>query len=296
MAPHVCRWFSRPLREFFGKAPNRSVNPDEVVALGAAVQGGVLSQDITDVLLLDVTPLNLGIETLGGVTTVLIEANTTVPAKKQEIFSTAADNQTSVEVHVLQGNRQMAMHNRTIGRFHLQGIPPTARGLPQIEVSFDIDADGILNVTAKDQATGKEQSIRIEADSGLSEAEIERMRDQAKEHAEEDQQIRDQVDKLNQADSLVYAAEKALTDIGDKLSDESRSAVESALQDLKTAHADKDFDRLDSASSALEKAVQAAHAEAMSQQQKGQGSGPFQGGGDGQEVSDVEYEDVSEQS
>ncbi len=283
----------KTVEEFFGKVPNRSVNPDEVVALGAAVQGGVLAQDITDVLLLDVTPLNLGIETLGGVTTVLIEANTTIPAKKQEIFSTAADNQTSVEIHVLQGNRQMSMHNRTIGRFHLQGIQPAPRGLPQIEVSFDIDADGILNVGATDKATGKKQSIRIEADSGLSEAEIERMRRQAKENAAEDQKLRDQVDTMNRADSLVYTAEMLLSESGVQLSSDTKSSLESALENLKSAHSEKNFEQLAEAIEATEKAMQAAQLEVMNQAQQassGQGDGPFQD--NGQEVSDVDYEDV----
>jgi molecular chaperone DnaK len=283
----------KTVEEFFGKVPNRSVNPDEVVALGAAVQGGVLAQDITDVLLLDVTPLNLGIETLGGVTTVLIEANTTIPAKKQEIFSTAADNQTSVEIHVLQGNRQMSMHNRTIGRFHLQGIQPAPRGLPQIEVSFDIDADGILSVGATDKATGKKQSIRIEADSGLSEAEIERMRRQAKEHAAEDQKLRDQVDTMNRADSLVYTAEQLLSESGAQLSSDNKSSLESALENLKSAHSEKNFEQLGEAIEATEKAMQAAQLEVMNQAQQasdGQDEGPFQD--NGQEVSDVDYEDV----
>ena len=200
----------KTVEEFFGKAPNKSVNPDEVVALGAAVQGAVLSQDITDVLLLDVTPLNLGIETLGGRMTVLIEANTTIPSRKQEVFSTAEDNQPAVQIHVLQGNRPMATGNRTIGQFRLEGIRPAPRGVPQIEVAFDIDANGILNVSAKDQQTGKEQSIRIEAGSGLSDQEIERMRQDAKDHEEEDRKMREEVDKLNQAESVVYAAEKLL--------------------------------------------------------------------------------------
>src|SRR5690554_4454676 len=193
------------VENFFGKKPNKSVNPDEVVAIGAAVQGGVLSGDVSDVLLLDVTPLNLGIETLGGVMTTLIPANTTIPTRKSEIFSTASDNQTSVEIHVLQGDRELAAYNRTIGRFHLDGIPPAPRGIPQIEVTFDIDANGILNVSAKDKATGKEQQIRIEASSGLSEAEIEKMRQDAKAHAEEDRKKRQQVEKQNQADTLVYS-------------------------------------------------------------------------------------------
>ena len=205
------------VEEFFGKKANRSVNPDEVVAIGAAIQGGVLSGDVSDVLLLDVTPLNLGIETLGGVSTALIQANTTIPTKKSETFSTAADNQPSVEIHVLQGDRAMAADNRTIGRFHLDGIPPSPRGMPQIEVSFDIDANGILSVSAKDNATGKEQSIRIEASSGLSDAEVEKMRSDAKAHADEDSKKKSEIEKFNSADSLIFSTEKNLKEYGDKL-------------------------------------------------------------------------------
>ncbi len=282
------------VEKFFGKAPNRSVNPDEVVALGAAVQGGVLSQDITDVLLLDVTPLNLGIETMGGIMTVLIEANTTIPAKKQETFSTASDGQTQVEVHVLQGNRQMSMHNRTIGRFHLQGIPPAPRGMPQIEVAFDIDADGILNVSARDKATGKEQSIRIEADSGLSEAEIERMRRQAKEHETEDQKLREQADKINQADALVYAGEKLLKESGDKLPDDTKNAMESALQEMKSALQAQDFARLDKAQVDLNAAMQAAAQAAYTQGPAGEPSDNGASPSGEPEVQDVEYEDETD--
>jgi molecular chaperone DnaK len=212
----------KTVEEFFGKKPNRSVNPDEVVAVGAAIQGGVLSGDVSDVLLLDVTPLNLGIETLGGVSTTLITSNTTIPTRKSEIFSTATDNQPSVEIHVLQGDRSMAADNKTIGRFHLDGIPPAPRGLPQIEVTFDIDADGILHVAAKDKATGKEQSIRIEASSGLTEQEIEKMRTDAKSHADEDKKKREEVDKINAADSLIFTTEKNLKEYGDKISSEKR--------------------------------------------------------------------------
>ena len=258
------------VQEFFGKAPNRSVNPDEVVALGAAIQGGVLSGDVSDVLLLDVTPLNLGIETLGGVMTPLIPANTTIPTRKSETFSTASDNQPSVEIHVLQGDRSMAVDNRTIGRFHLDGIPPAPRGLPQIEVTFDIDADGILSVSAKDKASGKEQSIRIEASSGLSDAEIEAMRRAARENAADDAKRRESIDKLNQADSLIFSTEKNLADYGDKIPADKRAAIEAGLERLREVHKGQDLDQLDSAleqlntawSSASEDLYRAQQAEA----------------------------------
>lgn len=233
--------------EFFGKKVNKSVNPDEVVSVGAAIQGGVLSGDVQDVLLLDVTPLNLGIETLGGVMTALIESNTTIPTRKSETFSTASDNQPSVEIHVLQGDRSMALDNRTIGRFHLDGIPPSPRGMPQIEVTFDIDADGILSVSAKDKATGKEQSIRIEASSGLTEAEIEQMRQAAREHASEDQKRRDDVDKLNAADSLIFATDKNLADYGEKIPAEKKAKIEAAHERLKEVHGSRNTDDLESA-------------------------------------------------
>ena len=246
------------VKEFFGKAPNKSVNPDEVVAVGAAIQGGVLSGDVTDVLLLDVTPLNLGIETLGGVMTALIPANTTIPTRKSETFSTASDNQPSVEIHVLQGDRAMSVDNRTIGRFHLDGIPPAPRGLPQIEVTFDIDADGILSVSAKDKATGKEQSIRIEASSGLSEQEIEAMRRAAREHASEDAQRKESIDKLNQADSLIFSTEKNLAEYGDKIPAEKKAAIEAGVERLKEVHKNQDLDQLDSAIEQLNTAWSAA--------------------------------------
>ncbi|MDX1438531.1 MAG: molecular chaperone DnaK [Rubricoccaceae bacterium] len=232
---------------FFGRKVNKSVNPDEVVAIGAAIQGGVLSGDVQDVLLLDVTPLNLGIETLGGVMTPLIEANTTIPTRKSEVFSTASDNQPSVEIHVLQGDRSMAVDNRTIGRFHLDGIPPAPRGVPQVEVTFDIDADGILSVSAKDKATGKEQSIRIEASSGLTEAEIEQMRQSAREHASEDKKRREQVDKLNAADALIFNSEKNLTEYGEKIPEDKKAKIESALARLKEVHGAKNVDEVESA-------------------------------------------------
>jgi len=273
----------RTVERFFGKTPNRSVNPDEVVALGAAVQGGVLAQDIPDVMLLDVTPLNLGIETLGGVMTVLIEANTTIPAKKRETFSTAQDNQPSVEVHVLQGNRQMAAYNRTIGKFRLEGIPPARRGTPQIEVTFDIDADGIINVHARDKETGKEQSIRIEAGSGLSDQEIARMRREAKEHEAEDRKQREEADKINQAESVVYSAKRMLGEDGDKLSDATKGNVENAMTTLTSAIEARDFDGIETASEQLSQVLQAAAMEA--QQTSGTQDDRKQ------EVRDVEHEE-----
>ena len=224
------------VKDFFGKEPNKSVNPDEVVAIGAAIQGGVLKGDVTDVLLLDVTPLSLGIETLGGVMTRLIEANSTIPTRKQEVFSTAADSQTSVEVHVLQGERPMASDNKTLGRFHLGDIPPAPRGVPQIEVTFDIDANGILNVSAKDKATGKEQSIKIEASGKLTDAEVEKMKQDAKAHAAEDQKRKEEIDLKNSADSLIFSTEKQLSELGDKLPADKKAAIESALEKLKEAH------------------------------------------------------------
>lgn len=257
----------RTVEQFFGKTPNRSVNPDEVVAMGAAIQGGVLSQDIDDVLLLDVTPLNLGIETLGGVTTTLIESNTTIPTRKQEVFSTAADNQPSVEIHVLQGNRDMAAHNRTIGKFHLDGIPPARRGTPQIEVAFDIDADGILNVTAKDKATGREQSIRIEASSGLSESEIDQMRQQAKENADEDKKHRKEIELLNQVDSLIYRSKNDLSEFGDKLPDEKKAKITGALERLESLYEAKNFDELESGMEQLSTAWADASQEIYAAQQ-----------------------------
>lgn len=232
------------VKEFFGKEPSKGVNPDEVVAVGAAIQGGVLAGDVKDVILLDVTPLSLGIETLGGVMTKLIDANTTIPTSKKESFSTAADNQTSVEIHILQGERTRAADNRTLGKFHLDGIPPAPRGMPQIEVSFDIDANGVLNVSAKDKATGKEQNIRIESSSGLSEQEIENMRKAAEEHADEDKKVRERIDKLNQADSMIFSSEKNLGEYGDKLSDDTKSKIQAALDELKEAHKAENVDAI----------------------------------------------------
>ena len=242
------------VKDFFGKDPSKGVNPDEVVAVGAAIQGGVMSGDVDDVVLLDVTPLSLGIETLGGVSTQLIESNTTIPTSKTETFSTAADNQTSVEIHVLQGERAKAQDNRTLGRFHLDGIPPAPRGVPQIEVKFDIDADGVLNVSAKDKGTGKEQSIRIESSSGLSEEEIEKMKEEAEKHEEEDERIRKRAEKLNKADSLVFSTRKQLDEHEDKISDENKEKIEAALEKVKELHDQEKVDELDEAMEELNNA------------------------------------------
>src|SRR5690348_3615651 len=233
------------VEKFFGKKPNKGVNPDEVVAIGAAIQGGVLTGEVKDVLLLDVTPLSLGIETMGGVMTRLIESNTTIPTKKTEVFSTASDNQPSVEIHVLQGERPMAKDNRTIGRFHLDGIPPAPRGVPQIEVTFDIDANGILHVSAKDKGTGKEQNIRIEASSGLSEAEIKKMKSEAEANAEADRKAKEEIEKVNQADTMIFQTEKQLKEYGDKLSQDKKEAIQKALGELKDAHKNKDLSAID---------------------------------------------------
>jgi len=235
------------VKDFFGKEPSKGVNPDEVVAIGAAIQGGVLTGEVKDVLLLDVTPLSLGIETLGGVMTRLIESNTTIPTRKSEVFSTAADSQTSVEIHILQGERPMANQNKSIGRFHLDGIPPAMRGVPQIEVIFDIDANGILNVTAKDKATNKSQNIRIEASSGLSDDEIKRMKDEAQINADSDKKMKEEMDKLNTADSLIFQTEKQLKEFGDKVPADKKGEIEKALEALKTAHKNRDFTGIDSA-------------------------------------------------
>lgn len=239
------------VKEIFGKEPNKSVNPDEVVALGAAIQGGVLAGDVDDILLLDVTPLSLGIETLGSVSTKLIERNTTIPTRKSQVFSTAADNQTTVEIHVLQGEREMAIDNKTIGRFHLDGIPPAPRGVPQVEVTFDIDANGILNVSAKDKASGKEQSIRIEATSGLSETEIDKMVNDAKKHESEDKDKREMVDLNNQAEQLVYQTEKNIDEFGEKLSDDEKKTLSDAVEKLKTANSGSNKDDIQSAIDSL---------------------------------------------
>ena len=262
------------VKEFFGKEPNKSVNPDEVVAIGAAIQGGVLAGDVKDVLLLDVTPLSLGIETLGGVMTKLIESNTTIPVHKEQVFSTAADNQPSVEIRVLQGERPMAKDNKQIGIFHLDGIAPAPRGIPQIEVSFDIDTNGILSVSAKDKSTGKEQHIRIEASSGLSDAEIQRMRDEAKANEAADKAEKERADKLNNADAMVFQTERNLKEYGDKIPAEKRSAIESACADLKKAVDEKNIEAIDSANAALEAAWHAASEDMAKAAQGGPQAGP----------------------
>ena len=284
------------VEKFFGKAPHKGVNPDEVVAVGAAIQGGVLAGDVKDVLLLDVTPLSLGIETMGGVFTKLIDANTTIPAHKSEVFSTASDNQPSVEIHVLQGERSMARDNKTLGRFNLDGIRPAPRGVPQIEVSFDIDANGILNVSARDKDTGKEQKIRIEASSGLSESEIARMRDEAKANEAADKQARERVDKLNKADSVIFQSEKQLKEVGDKLSAANKSAIEKAVANLKEAHEKQNVDALEGLIDQVNNAWQAAAPDMQNASSSGNAEQSTNTSGandtkDG-EVTDVDFEEV----
>ncbi|MDE6493272.1 MAG: molecular chaperone DnaK [Bacteroidales bacterium] len=293
------------VQNYFGKAPSKGVNPDEVVAMGAAIQGGVLTGEVKDVLLLDVTPLSLGIETLGGVFTKLIESNTTIPTRKSEVFSTAADNQPSVEIHVLQGERPMANQNKSIGRFHLDGIPAAPRGVPQIEVTFDIDANGILNVSAKDKGTGKMQQIRIEASSGLSDEEIKKMKAEAEANRDADMKAKEQADKVNAADAMVFQTEKQLKEYGDKIPAEKRSAIEAALNETKEALASKDTARIDAASAKLNEAWQAASQEMYQAQQAaagaqganpdmgaepGAGAGPQDASSNG--VTDVPFEEV----
>ena len=277
------------VEKFFGKKPSKGVNPDEVVAIGAAIQGGVLTGEVKDVLLLDVTPLSLGIETMGGVFTKLIESNTTIPTKKSETFSTAADNQPSVELNVLQGERPMAKDNRSLGRFHLDGLPPAARGIPQIEVTFDIDANGILQVSAKDKGTGKEQKIRIEASSGLTDEEIEKMRNEAKANESTDKIEKDRVEKVNQADALIFQSEKQLKEYGEKLSEGNKSAIEGALSELKIAHASQDLTSIDSGIEKLNTAWTAASQEMYANTQEG-GDQPSQ---NTESPSDDSAEDVA---
>lgn len=295
------------VEKFWGKKPSKGVNPDEAVAVGAAIQGGVLTGEVKDILLLDVIPLSLGIETMGSVFTKMIESNTTIPTKKVEVFSTAADNQPSVELHVLQGERPLANQNKSLGRFHLDGIPPAGRGIPQIEVTFDVDANGILNVTAKDKGTGKEQNIRIEASSGLSDEEIQKMRDEAKANEESDKAEKEKIEKVNAADAMVFSTEKQLSEYGDKLSEPNKTAIEGALTELKAAHASADLTAIDGAMEKINAAWQAASQEIYAAQQAaGAAADPMAGGAPGADagaapsedegVTDVNFEEVTDET
>lgn len=278
------------VKEFFGKDPGKGVNPDEVVAVGAAIQGGVLSGDVEDVVLLDVTPLTLGIETLGGVMTPLIESNSTIPTSKSQVFSTAADNQSSVEIHVLQGERAQAASNRTLGRFHLDGIPPSPRGMPQIEVTFDLDANGVINIVAKDKGTGKEQTIRIESSSGLSDEDIEKMKQAAKDHEEEDKNIREKVEKMNQADGLIFSTKKQLDEYGDKISEGNKTAIEEAVAKLEEAHKAENLEEIDAAVEAVNTAWTAASEEIYAATQAEAAAGGGDAGAEGASTEDATSE------
>ena len=285
------------VEKFFGKAPSKGVNPDEVVSLGAAIQGGVLTGDVKDVLLLDVTPLSLGIETMGNVFTKLIDANTTIPTKKSQVFSTAVDNQPSVEIHVLQGERAMAVDNNTIGRFHLDGLPPAQRGVPQIEVTFDIDANGIIKVSALDKGTNKSHEIRIEASSGLSEEEIEKMKQEAEANADADKNAKETAEKINGADGMIFQTEKQLKEFGDKLSDDKKAPIEAALVELKAAHESKDLTQIDAAMEKINEAWKVASEEMYKAQQEA-GANPEAEQGqpeapsESDDVEDVDFEEV----
>jgi len=285
------------VKKFFGKDPSKGVNPDEVVAIGAAIQGGVLTGEVKDVLLLDVTPLSLGIETMGGVFTKLIDANTTIPTKKSEVFSTASDNQPSVEIHVLQGERAMAKDNRTIGKFHLDGLPPAQRGVPQVEVIFDIDANGIINVSALDKATNKLQSIRIEASSGLSKEDIAKMKQEAEMNADSDRKAKDEADVVNQADSLIFQVDKQLKEFGDKLPADKKTEIEASLEELKKAHAEKNLDTIKASMDKLNAVFQAASADMYNNAggAADAGAGEQQAGGNDGEVTDVDFEEVKDE-